>query len=181
MHDFFCRRLASIFYARQDKMLALLTLGFLAFGVALVVFTIYTEFLRKRSEGFLNVPPSLFVAKVAPGGYEEKSALEPNAAMSVNSEKLLADARLVPMTLSEAENNWGEMTSERCYRTDLGESLKKTRNYLQRTNNYAHAHPDSCSAPNHEFVGTFYTPFDGVGRYPATGLPYPPSTAACNL
>ena len=153
MHDFFCRRLASIFYARQDKMLALLTLGFLAFGVALVVFTIYTEFLRKRSEGFLNV----------------------------HSEKLLADARLVPMTLSEAENNWGEMTSERCYRTDLGESLKKTRNYLQRTNNYAHAHPDSCSAPNHEFVGTFYTPFDGVGRYPATGLPYPPSTAACNL
>ena len=176
-----CRRFASIFYAYQDKMLALLTLGFIAFGVALVAFTIYSEFLRKRTEGFLNVPPSLFVANVAPGGYEEASALEPNVAMNVNSEKLLADARITPMTIQEANGNWGNMTSERCYRTDLGESLKKTRNYLQRTNNYAHAHPDSCSAPFHEMVGTFYTPFDGVGRYPATGLPYPPSTAACNL
>lgn len=162
-------------------MLALLTLGFLAFGIALVAFTIYSEFLQKRAEGFLNVPSSLFVAKVAPGGYEERSTLEPNAAMSVHSEKLLADGRLPPMTLEEAEGNWGQMTSERCYRTDLGESLKKTRNFLQRTNNYPHAHPDSCSAPNHEFVGTFYTPFDGVGRYPATGLPYPPSTAPCPL
>ena len=162
-------------------MLALLTLGFLAFGVALVVFAIYTEFIRKPHEPFLNVPPSLFVAKVAPGGFEEQSQLSPNAAMSVDSEKLLAGARLTPMTLGVAEENWGKMTSEVCYRNDIGESLKKTRNYLQRTNNYEHSHPDSCSAPNHEFVGTFYTPFDGVGRYPATGLPYPPSTAPCKV
>jgi hypothetical protein len=77
------------------------------------------------------------------------------------------------MSEAQAVGNWGKMTSEVCFRSDIGESLKKTRNYLQRTNNYQHLHPDSCSAPNHEFIGTFYTPFDGVGRYPSPGTNLP--------
>jgi hypothetical protein len=170
----------SIFYAYHDKMLALLTLGFLAFGVGLIIFTFYTEWLRRPiGEPFLNVPSELFVAKIPPIGADEVTRLSPDGAMTVSSEKLLANAGLSPMTLEVAEDNWGAMTSETCYRADIGESLKKTRNFLQRTNNYQHAHPDSCSAPYHEFVGTFYTPFDGVGRTPASGLPYPSSTAAC--
>ena len=177
---FFAAGSRSIFYAYHDKMLALLTLGFIAFGIGLIFFTFYTEWLRQPiGESFMNVPPSLFVAKIPPVGADEVTRLSPDGAMTVSSEKLLANAGLSPMTLEIAENNWGLMKSETCYRSDIGESLKKTRNFLQRTNNYQRAHPDSCSAPYHEFVGTFYTPFDGVGRTPATGLPYPSSTAAC--
>jgi hypothetical protein len=92
---------------------------------------------------------------------------------SVETEKLLASDRLVPQTAEEADQNWSKLTSERCYRSDMGEALKPTRNFLQRTNNYQRSHPDSCSAPNHEFIGTFYRPHEGVGATPKTGLPYP--------
>jgi hypothetical protein len=94
-------------------------------------------------------------------------------AKSVGTEKLIASDRLQPMGAEEANAAWGKLTSERCYRKDMGEVLKPTRNFLQRTNNYPRSHPDSCSAPNHEFIGTFYQPHEGVGATPATGLPYP--------
>lgn len=88
-------------------------------------------------------------------------------------EKLLTSDRLVPMPAEEAEGHWSQTTSERCFRSDQAEPLRKVRNFLQRTNNYSRSHPDSCSAPNHEFVGTFYRPHEGVGAKPASGLPYP--------
>jgi len=127
-------------------------------------------------EGFDNIPASYFVPTVAPGGYEESSVLSPAAAMNISAEKLVLSAALPAMGLPEAEKRWGDMKSETCYRSDIGESLKKTRNYLQRTNNYEHEYPDSCSAPNHEFVGTFYTPWNGVGNKPEGGGDYPAST-----
>lgn len=162
-------------------MLAYITLGFAAFAVALVVLTLYDMYRRtqNRAEGYDNVPHDLFVPKVTPGGNNEPSALSPGGAMDPSTEALVESAALPAMSREEARSNWGTMTSERCYRSDIGESLKKTRNFLQRTNNYPHVHPDSCSAPNHEFVGTFYTPFDGVGRNPAGGGNYPPSTFVC--
>ncbi len=89
------------------------------------------------------------------------------------NEKLLVSQRLVSMTPEESQENWGRMTSEKCFRYDMGEPLKKTRNFLQRTNNYSRSHPDSCSAPNHEFIGTFYRPHEGVGATPASGMPLP--------
>lgn len=133
---------------------------------------------QAQAEGFaaLNVSPSLFKAKVTPSGAEEPSDYSPGAAHDPLTEKIIESPGLPAMTVPEAESNWGKMTSQRCYKSDIGESLKLTRNYLQRTNNYMHIHPDDCSAPNHEFVGTFYKPFDGVGRTPATGTNYPPST-----
>ncbi len=145
---------------------------------ALVVAYLYFQY---KVEGFacgngLNVSPSLFVPATAPGGYDEESSLSPGPALNPITEKIIESPALPPMSIPEAESNFGKMTSERCFRTDIGESLKKTRNYLQRTNNYVRKHPDDCSAPNHEFVGTFYNPFDGVGRTPATGTNYPPST-----
>jgi hypothetical protein len=88
-------------------------------------------------------------------------------------EKLLVSSRLISMTPEEAQEQWGRMTSEKCFRYDMGEPLKKTRNFLQRTNNYSRTHPDSCSAPNHEFIGTFYRPHEGVGATPNTGMPLP--------
>lgn len=154
----------------------------LPFVAVVVIITALFVYARYRIERFMNptIPQGLFVAAVPPSGdIAPAGGLSPADAASQASEKLVDT--LPAMDTATAEANWGQMTSERCYRTDIGESLKKTRNYLQRTNNYEHAHPDSCSAPNHEFVGTFYTPFDGVGRTPATGLPYPPSTQCADV
>jgi len=138
----------------------------------------YMHYRVARDEGFgnLNVSPSLFVARVAPGGAEESSDLSPGGANDPNTEKIIASPGLPAMSVGQAESEWGRMTSQTCYKTDIGEALKPTRNYLQRTNNYMREHPDDCSAPNHELIGTFYTPWDGVGRTPACGTDYPAST-----
>jgi hypothetical protein len=101
------------------------------------------------------------------------ATLEGAPVKMVNTEKLVVSERLMPMGAEEANMAWGKLTSERCFRSDMAEELKKTRNFLQRTNNYQHSHPDSCSAPNHEFIGTFYRPHEGIGAVPASGLPYP--------
>lgn len=106
-----------------------------------------------------------------PHGIDEP--LEGAKAFDMHTEKVVASSILVPQSTEEAENNWSRTTSEKCFRMDVGEALKKTRNYLQRTNNYPRSHPDDCSAPNHEFVGTFYRPHDGIGATPASGLPFP--------
>ena len=148
------------------------------FVVGVVLLRLYNSY---TTEGFLDayaatVPAGAFVPKVAPGPFDEGSALSPGLAMNPANEKLVESAALPAMGTKEAEANWGALTSEKCFRADIGEALKPTRNFLQRTNNYQRAHPDSCSAPNHEFIGTFYTPFEGVGRYPSTGMNFPPST-----
>ena len=163
-------------------MIAQLAVGFVVFALVLALFALYSEYLRKKDkekEGFEAVPQSAFVAQVTPGGADETSALSPGGAMDPATEKLIESAALPAMSATEAERNWGVLTSERCYRADVGESLKKTRNFLQRTNNYQRMHPDSCSAPNHEMIGTFYSPMEGVGRYPASGANYPPSVYPC--
>lgn len=163
-------------------MISKLIIGFVVFGLLLALYTLFSEYIQSDIEGFHNgdnVPASLFVPKITPGGADESSKLNPGSAYDVSNESIIQNSKLKPMSTEQARSNWGEMTSEKCYRSDISESLKKTRNYLQRTNNYKHSHPDSCSAPNHEFIGTFYTPFDGVGRTPESGGDYPPSTQYC--
>lgn len=166
-------------------MLLQLAVGFVTFAIILFFYTMFGQYIRSKwMEGFHNgdaVPQSAFVPTVTPGAADEASRLSPGAAFDTSTETIVENAKLKAMPLQQARANWGEMTSEKCYRSDIGESLKKTRNYLQRTNNYQRSHPDSCSAPNHEFVGTFYTPFDGVGRTPDSGADYPPSTQYCML
>ena len=155
-------------------MIAYIALGCFAFIVATVYMAFYDFYKWQRNEAFANVPHSLFIPKIAPGGNEEATRMSPGPAMS--GERLLADGTVPPMSRSESLENWGKTTSQQCYGSDIGESLKKTRNFLQRTNNYPRTHPDSCSAPMHEFVGTFYTPSNGVGNMPSSGTNYPPST-----
>ena len=158
-------------------MLVQLTIGFIVAAIAFITFGFLNNYITTmKSEGFTSHGSE---ANIIPGANGEESVLSPSFALSSTSEKLVESARLPAMSVEEAESNWGSLTSEKCYRADIGESLKKTRNYLQRTNNYQREHPDSCSAPNHEFIGTFYTPKDGVGRYPETGTKYPPSTQGC--
>jgi hypothetical protein len=113
---------------------------------------------------------------VLPVGASEPDQLSPGDAFSVSTEKLLSPI-LKPLGVLEAEAGWDKTTSQVCYQTDAGEVLKKTRNFLQRTNNYPRSYPDSCSAPFHEFLGTFYAPATGgIGQTPAKGTNYPRRT-----
>lgn len=159
-------------------MIAYIALGFAVFAAALIIFVLYSGYLKKREidlEAFQNESQvNLDAATVVPGGVDGRSGLLPGAVDAPG--RLIESSGLPGMSTSESLSNMGKMTSERCFRADIGESLKKTRNYLQRTNNYQRAHPDSCSAPYHEFVGTFYKPEDGVGLRPPAGTNYPAST-----
>lgn len=156
-------------------MIFAITLATLIIIGAAIVYSLYKK-SNHGWEGFDDVSNSWFVPRIVPGGYEEESSLSPAAAFSTNTETLVESASLPAMDIKTARKNWAKMNSETCYRSDIGEALKKTRNFLQRTNNYPRTHPDSCSAPNHEFVGTFYTPFNGVGNKPSCGTEFPKST-----
>ncbi len=124
----------------------------------------------KAFETFVGLGPSV-APKEVPSESEEEYQGAP--LKTITNEKLIASDRLIPMGSDEAEMAWGKLTSEKCYRSDMAVPLQKTGNFLQRTNNYPRTHPDSCSAPNHEMIGTFYRPHEGVGATPASGLPYP--------
>ena len=159
-----------------NRMFTYLAIGIILYGVALVVYVFYKQYLRKlmeRREGFTSVQPDVFLSKIVPGGNDERSVLRPNSV--VDSYLIVESSALPSLDQDTARSNFSKMTSELCYRADRSEVLKKTRNYLQRTNNYQHSHPDSCSAPNHELIGTFYSPFDGVGQTPDQGTYMPPS------
>jgi hypothetical protein len=126
--------------------------------------------------GFITEPfanPGPAPVSELPGFPENLIGADANV---VGNEKLLVSEALHPLSQTDAMENWSRMTSEKCFRTDAGEVLKPVGSFLQRTNNYKRTHPDDCSAPSHEFVGTFYKPHEGVGATPASGLPLPPST-----
>lgn len=50
----------------------------------------------------------------------------------------------------------GNLNSQTCYDSDFQKRLERTGNYLQRTNNYRHKDPESCTAPFQEFVNAYY-------------------------
>jgi hypothetical protein len=47
-------------------------------------------------------------------------------------------------------------TSQDCYKVDWARGLERAGSYAQRTNNYQHGYPDSCSAPNHDLILDYY-------------------------
>jgi hypothetical protein len=47
-------------------------------------------------------------------------------------------------------------TSKTCYEADFQTRLERTGNFRQMTNNYKRGVPDSCSAPNHDLLLSFY-------------------------
>ena len=113
-----------------------------------------------------------------PSGMDDASRLSPAAAMSLSSEKLLSDFVAVP-TEEEAQAAWSKIPSQTCLASDQGEQLKPS-GYYQRTNNYKRTHPDDCSAPFHEMLGTFYKPTLGVGATVPSGMPLPGGIVECN-
>jgi hypothetical protein len=170
--------------------------AFVFLGIVLIGLALWHQ--SKRNEAFsdladLNyqIPASTYVRpnitkwwyddwkEVKPGRVPEDNpdftAYSPNKPFARDSEMLLMP--LVPaLSVEQAEAMWDRTSSEVCYREDAAEPLKKTRNFLQRTNNYPRTYPDSCSAPNHELIGTFYAPPNAIGQKPPSGLNYPPST-----
>jgi len=124
--------------------------------------------------GWKDVSREVFKETVTPAGTPEASTLSPDAAG--NSYLALP---LPAMGERDALNNWGAVTSQRCLSLDQSEALRpvnKTTNLLQRTNNYPPEHPDSCSAPSHEFLATFYKPAGAIRATPLAGTTFPPST-----
>ena len=49
-----------------------------------------------------------------------------------------------------------DLSYESCYQRNPIKDLEKTETYAQRTNNYKHKTPDSCSAPFPELSNSFY-------------------------
>lgn len=59
--------------------------------------------------------------------------------------------------LPDAEKDTvGVLSAQGCYETDFQTRFQPVHNYLQRTNNYKRAAPDSCSSPMTQFVTSFY-------------------------
>lgn len=50
----------------------------------------------------------------------------------------------------------GLLNAQTCYETDFQKRFEPVHTYLQRTNNYKRAGPDSCSSPMTQFVTSFY-------------------------
>lgn len=156
-------------------MIVYMLTGFIVFIVSSLMLMYYGYI--SKNEGF-SQEETLNNSAIAPGGSDERSTISPGTAFDPSMELLVQSTKLPAMDNERAKLNIGKMTSELCYKSDKSEKLKDTRNYLQRTNNYPRSHPDDCSAPNHELIGTFYSPFDGVGFAPDDGLSLPPS-ATC--
>ena len=125
-------------------------------------------------EGFelwKEIPRTPFLEVTEPTGYPDQSPLSPG-----DSSAPYLPLPLAPMDTETARARFGGITSQICYEQDQSEPLRPVHNYLQRTNNYKRLHPDSCSAPNHELIGTFYNPENAIQATPSSGLPYPAST-----
>jgi len=136
-----------------------------------------TQVLQKI--GLENFESGSGIVDMAPLGTEDSSRLSPGAALSLSTEKLLSD--FIPVQSDQtAEDAWAKIPSQTCLATDQGETLKPSRSYYQRTNNYKRTHPDDCSAPFHEMLGTFYAPTLGVGATVPSGLPLPGGLVECN-
>jgi len=50
----------------------------------------------------------------------------------------------------------GMLTAKTCFEADFEAATEKTGNYIQRTNNFKHGIPDSCSSQRTEMVNSFY-------------------------
>jgi len=74
-------------------------------------------------------------------------------------------------------NELGTLTQQQCYEQDGHRIPEILGDYNQRTNNYPHTYPDSCSAPLKEVVGSFYAPRQGaIGSPVPKGRKVPEST-----
>jgi hypothetical protein len=104
------------------------------------------------SKPHLALYPDSWAAPFAKKGSDIEGFLAPAPASldkPVDPYALLADTLNV-------KKEGGKFTAESCYDADFLSQTNKTGNYIQRTNNFRHLGPDSCSAPRTELVNSFY-------------------------
>lgn len=107
-----------------------------------------------------------------PFGLSEPSSLHPDV-LGEGPNHLLSSE----LDNTRPYNIIGTLTQQKCYDQDGHRVPEKLGDYSQRTNNYVHTYPDSCSAPFKELVGSFYTPREGaIGSPVPTGAKSPKST-----
>ena len=61
----------------------------------------------------------------------------------------------VLLTLQPASGP-GNLSAKTCFATDFVAQNQKVGDYSQKTNNFKHGNPDSCSSPRTEFVNSIY-------------------------
>lgn len=122
---------------------------------------------RFKIEGFASAPPL-----EEPIGQIEVSRLSPDANEEGPAHLLKT---IIPIT--RPFNEVGTLTQQKCYEQDGHRIPEVLGDYNQRTNNYKHTYPDSCSSPFKELVGSFYAPREGaIGSPVPKGRKAPEST-----
>lgn len=67
-----------------------------------------------------------------------------------------ADVLLKHLMAKDGQEQIGHIDSQKCYEIDYMSANNRAGNYTQRTNNYKHTYPDSCSGTRQEIIGQFY-------------------------
>jgi hypothetical protein len=111
-----------------------------------------------------------------PYGLAEKSNLRPDVAESDPAHLLKSE-----IETTRPFNTFGTLTQQQCFEQDGTRLPEKLGDYSQRTNNYKHTYPDSCSAPYKELVGSFYAPREGSIGSPIPGVGKMPTNNDCNF
>lgn len=138
---------------KQDIVLPLTGAVIAIFFILLVNFPSRRSFVREalfRKEGFTApiLSPSPF-----DGAVSEPSGPAPSS-LNERIPYHLLQGVLKDAPVDNQDNNC--LNSCACYGKDFQNRIQLTGNYIQRTNNYKRANPDSCSAPFHELVNNFY-------------------------
>jgi hypothetical protein len=104
------------------------------------------QFANYGQENFANPLPDV-------KGIVEKTDLltsgNPGEANAPTSYTPLAD-------VLKTKGTEGTFTAGSCFEKDFIAQTEKVGNYIQRTNNFRHGTPDSCSAPRTELVDAMY-------------------------
>ena len=118
----------------------------------MVVVSQYNDFSVVRSR--LEVKEPFEDAPVAVTGITEMSSTSPGPADITNQRK---PYHLLNGVLPDADaDKPSGLTAQGCYSINFSTRFEKTKNYIQRTNNYKRAAPDNCSAPLSDLVDSFY-------------------------
>ena len=67
-----------------------------------------------------------------------------------------ADVLLKHLRAKDGQEQIGHIDSQKCYEIDFISANNRTGNFSQKTNNYKHVYPDSCSGTRQEIIGQFY-------------------------
>ena len=128
--------------------LAYLFMVFLGFVFAGVVIKSF----QRNTYMFAFLPRLAFVENFEVNGYYVPGS-DPTTIEEGSGSYLLINDRLQGYPSNKIAKG---PTSQQCYTTDFTRAYERAGSYSQKTNNYKHDYPDSCSSWNHDLVLDFY-------------------------